>query len=869
MAIWPFGRKNKRHTIQLGDPETDPPLTTTTADTTTTTTTTTIPPESMSSIPPDPEPRLTRKKSKRQKNRHSQPILHDPSSISSFHDVVATTQSASSNPPHQQQHQHPPPSTAHSQSPRHNNLKNPPSSNLLLSSSSSVPQNSNPRFDDYLCASHNHHQQQPAAATTVMSRSTSVKGKRNGNNNNTTTTNTNNGHAVLKKRVSQRKLNKIAREQEIRLMASCPIDIPRRPGDHLSVKRGPPRTRSRRRSDRHRSDTSLSVRDSAASSLSDVSEAHNTFKVNALAAFTPRPLVRYVDAPRLATPRSHNASAASTRREKPPALLTMSEEDLSKRRVERLADDLDAGGLRELLERDRRRREQKDIEDQGRAQRKLERSAERQRKAERRAQKEGGEQKQEEQGQEESAAAPAPAPEPQEDPVVERPDSENYDGNNASRQRLEFLADTRPQEQTGSWLRDSSKGPSHSIRESVDVDSVNVIGNIDDSSIREPPKLGQRPSFAPSHDMGMSRSTLSPSQSQSQSPSRHGVGSPASSQIYGMARESMSDASRTLDSERRMSDHSGRRTNTFSSLFRRGSSRLKRRYRERFQDQPSDLSNTSRVSHASHTSHESFSRIPTQSSGPAPSIPQRPYLRSTGTVKRSQSKFTEHFGDEPLSPPDSRLQSPDIAEEPAEHRGIPIGTAYPIIGSDPDLPARRNNHRSWMTDSVDAESEHVPLSQSLASIDSEGSWMSGHFLRRISQRRLHQPVRHSTGQFESGPDEQPPPPHGEDPSGTEPFVRFSTTNDEERTSADAVEEPDTRPEAPHLADEDPAETWHTEVAKRPVLVNPTVRPKSTEGLLKNIQSLSPISGEEEFSPIEEHSAELDYATDEDQQDHIS
>ena len=871
MAIWPFGRKNKRHTIQLGDPETDPPLTTTD-----TTTTSTIPPESMSSIPPDPEPRLTRKKSKRQKNRHSQPVIHDPSSISSFHDVVATT---TTSPLHHQHQQHPPPSTAHSQSsPRHQkNLKNPPSSNLLLSSS--VPKQSNPRFDDYLCASHNHHhhQQHPAAVTTAMSRSTSVKGKRNGNHpNNTTTTatntNTNNGHAVLKKRVSQRKLNKIAREQEIRLMASCPIDIPRRPGDHLSVgpvKRGPPRTRSRRRSDRHRSDTSLSVRDSAASSLSDVSEAHNTFKVNALAAFTPRPLVRYVDAPRLATSRSHNASAASTRREKLPALLTMSEEDLSKRRVERLADDLDAGGLRELLERDRRRREQKDIEDQGRAQRKLERSAERQRKAERRAQKEGGEQKQEEQGQEESAAAPAPAPEPQEDPVVERPDSENYDGNNASRQRLEFLADTRPQEQTGSWLRDSSKGPSHSIRESVDVDSVNVIGNIDDSSIREPPKLGQRPSFAPSHDMGMSRSTLSPSQSQSQSPSRHGVGSPASSQIYGMARESMSDASRTLDSERRMSDHSGRRTNTFSSLFRRGSSRLKRRYRERFQDQPSDLSNTSRVSHASHTSHESFSRIPTQSSGPAPSIPQRPYLRSTGTVKRSQSKFTEHFGDEPLSPPDSRLQSPDIAEEPAEHRGIPIGTAYPIIGSDPDLPARRNNHRSWMTDSVDAESEHVPLSQSLASIDSEGSWMSGHFLRRISQRRLHQPVRHSTGQFESGPDEQPPPPHGEDPSGTEPFVRFSTTNDEERTSADAVEEPDTRPEAPHLADEDPAETWHTEVAKRPVLVNPTARPKSTEGLLKNIQSLSPISGEEEFSPIEEHSAELDYATDEDQQDHIS
>lgn len=90
------------------------------------------------------------------------------------------------------------------------------------------------------------------------------------------------------------------------------------------------------------------------------------------------------------------------------------------------------------------------------------------------------------------------------------------------------------------------------------------------------------------------------------------------------------------------------------------------------------------------------------------------------------------------------------------------------------------------------------------------------------------------------------------------------TNDEERTSGDAMDEPESRPDLSRLPDEDPAETWHTEVGRRPVLVNPTIRPKSTEGMLKNIQSLSPISAEEEFSPIEEHSAELDYATDEEQ-----
>ena len=674
-----------------------------------------------------------------------------------------------------------------------------------------------------------------------MSRSASVKGNNNNNNNNNTNNNnhnhnniiTNNGHAVLKKRISQRKMNKIAREQEIRLMTSSPIDIPRRHGqpDHLGVapvKRGPTRSR---RAERHRSDTSLSNRDSAASSLSEDFSGTNTFKVNALAAFTPRPLIRYVDPPRPPpASRSQNASAASTRQERLPAL-TVSEENLSKRRIDRLADGLDAGGLRELLERDRRRQELKNIRDNERAQRKLERSAERQRRAE-----------------------PAAEAEPAAPEASERP---------LSRTDEETPRETQP----GSWLRDGSREPPRSNRQSVE--SANVIGNIDDSSIREPPSLAQRPSFARSQDLGMSRTTLSPAQSQSQSPSRHGVASPTSSLIYGMAHESMSDASPTVDSERRMSDHSGQRMNTFSSLFRRGSSRLKRHYRQRFQD-TSDLSSASHPS-AHHLSHESFAKIPTQSSAPTSSVPPRPFNRSTGTIKRAQSKFTEHFGDEPLSPPDSRLQSPDITEEPSTaQRGIPIpiGTAYPIPGSDPDLPAgasRNRPQRSWIADHMEnAESQNLPLSRSLASIDSEGSWMSGHFLRRISQRGSQHPVRHSTGQFDQGPDDDVS-------AGLEQtFVRFSNNEEEERTSGDVPEptpvpEPasSTRPDVPRLADEDPAETWHTEVAKRPVLVNPTVRPKSTEGLLKNVQTLSPLSADEEFGPIEEHAAELDYATDED------
>lgn len=809
MAIWPWSRKNKRHTIQLGDPETA------------TTASQPLPEMASSSFAPNVEPRLTRKKSKRQKNRHSDSasLNNNNNNHTNSVNVIATRSASFPHPPPtaHSQNTHPSQPSQHSQ-PSHHSQPLPQSANAKKSRAQK-----HPRFHESYTA-------RSGPQQSTMSRSTSIKGKRGDN-----------GHAVLKKRLSQRKLNKIAREQEIRLMASCPIDIPRRPGEPVPVapvKRAP-RSRSRR-SERHRSETSLSVRDSAASSMSDIPEAY-TFKVNALAAFTPRPLVRY-EAPRLPTSRSNNASAASTRRERLPAL-TVSEENLSRRRVDHYVDDLDAGGLRELLERDRRRQERQAIEKQEKLQRKLERAAEKQRAAEARAAETAdpsGTAEDERQNFLDGPSRPPTADAPRE------PDS-----------RSDAVQSPEP---AGSWLRDSSKEPTRS-RETLE--SVHVIGNIDDSSIREPPKLVQRPSFAQSQDISMSRTTLSPAQSQSTS--RHGLGSPTSSQIYGLGGESLSDASRTMDSERRLSDHSGMRMNTFSSLFRRGSSRLKRRYRERFHDQTSDFS-----SHASHASRESFSRIPTQSSAPGPApaapspIPARPLPRSTNTVKRSQSKFTEHFGDEPLSPPDSRLQSPEIAEEPEEHPGsmpIPIGTAigtaYPIPGSDSDLPAARNRHRSWISDNMD--DDNVPLSQSLASIDSEGSWMSGNFLRRISQRRSNHPVRHSTGQFE-GPDDAS---HVDDLPG---FVRFSSGNDEERTSADAIEEPEIQPDL-RLPDEDPAETWHTEVAKRPVLVNPTVRPKSTEGMLKNIQSLSPISAEAEFSPIEEHSAELDYATDEDDHDH--
>lgn len=722
MAIWPFGRKNKRHTIQVSADEA-----------------TTLH-SSLEQDPPMAEPTLGRKSSRRPSKRQN-------SRLSRSGDGSESARASSHRP----------------------------LSSLEQRTSQLEPERAG----------------QDNAPQRPLSRTGSPLKKQN---------QPQNGPNKLRK--SKRQTDEVLREREIRMLSSTPIDIPRRAsplgGDYVLEHRR--RRANGRRADRYMSDISLSIRDSAASSMSDISDPY-TYKVNAFAALTPRPVVRYVEAPRVSTARSHEPSTGKEpgRRDKDKFhALTMSEENLyhSRRRVNELADSLDAGALRELLERDRRRREKQQIDDQERLRRKLQERADAQRK------------------EESQQATDEPVEAQPGVPVVT--ETENKEKKDEVEVQDESSTSAAPAQQSESWLQGESKDSDAARRESIESVNANVIGNIDDSSIREP-KLAPRASFAPSHEMGMSRTTLSPSQSSL----RHGLSSPSQSQTFGVG--STSDLS-----ERRSSDTSGRRGNTISSLFRRGSSRLKRRYRERFQD------STPEVSNASHPSHESFYKIQTQSSPPQPVlIPPRTFV-PTGTVKRSQSKFTEHFNDEPLSPPDSRLQSPDIPEEAPEASLENEENSAFLHGQTPSasvdiVNSRRRGHQSW-TESLDAESDNVPLSQSLASIDSEGSWMSGQFFRRMSQKP-GSPVRTNMGSFSAALD------------------GAADTHDEARDSVDSrglcgnvVGEPE--PEVD--------ETWHhSEIARRPVVVTPATRPKSTQGALKGIPSLSPIFAEEDYSSAEE------------------
>lgn len=731
MAIWPFGRKSKRHTIQVSPDEAAALQTTLERD-------------------PSVEPTLGRKPSRRLSKRQNNRMSRGGDGSDS---VRVSTRTSS----------HRPISLDHRMSEQQDRPEPDPVSQRRLSHTGSLLKKQPP-----------------------------------------------NGPNKLRK--SKRRTDEILRERQIRMLSSTPIDIPRRStapdGDHVLEHRK--RRANGRRVDRYMSDISLSIRDSAASSISDVSDPF-TYKVNAFAALTPRPIVRYVEAPRLPTAKSQEPPAKESRRDKDRMqALTMSEDNLyySRRRVKELADSLDAGGLRELLDRDRRRREKQQIDDQEKLRRKLQERADEQAAEEKRQAVE---------------ATTEPQPETEVSADVQN-DSEQQEGH--IQIQIEEPSPA-PAEVSESGLGGESKGSDAARPESLE--SANVVGNIDDSSVRGISKLSTRPSFAPSHEMGMSRTTLSPSHSSL----RHGINSPSQSQTFGIG--SASDLS-----DRRSSDTSARRGNTITSLFRRGSSRLKRRYRERFQDSVPE------VSKSSQPSNESFYKIHTQSSPPQPSIiPPRSFI-PTGTVMRSHSKFTEHFdfGDEPLSPPDSRLQSPDIPEQvpesSLENEGNSTFLHGPTSSAGVDIVnPRRRRHQSW-NDSIDAETDNVPLSQSLASIDSEGSWMSGDFFRRMSHKP-GSPVRANMTSFEAAMD---------GPVDTHDDSRDSV--DSRGASSHVMGEPEIDDEVGGSDAGKPSEMWHhSEVGRRPIVVNPTSRPKSTQGMLKSIPSLSPISAEEDHSSEEE------------------
>ena len=644
---------------------------------------------------------------------------------------------------------------------------------------------------------------------------------------------------VMRRKSSKRKADDRAREQEIKAM-SPPIPIPKRPMSHnpgimardsKTVPGGLDRNLKR-----PLSDISLPRGDSLHSAMSISSDKH-AYKVSAFDALSPRPTIRYSEKPHSASG-SIGPSRTSTRKDKQPMIL---EEDTGKRswkRIDDLADDMDAGTLKELMERDRRRIEKKKMLDREKLDRRLQRKAEKQKEKEEKAANFG------------EATGERENPRKEEVGLGIAGTSTVPDLPESSQEPTREEAVKTPE----SWL----KNPSKERLAVEDPFHDPVIGSAT-SHLEAPsiPEEREEPVYGTAKEVRLSAASMSPPKS----PARNIPEHPNLSMYQQLASPSTPDIPELVDTDqRRDSDSSTRFSTNWRSIFRRSDTRAKRNSTDRGRGTPSEFSNTSR---------ESIARQMEGRQMPPSAYNRVPRARS-GTPIRTQSRFKEDLPELPISPPDSRMQSPEAGGQ-SPLSDIPGSRGTDMITSTAPLsdihPAFREEVALSRNASLRANSPEGPasalMSQSLASVDSEGSWLTGRPVKRLSQPHARESASSLSKRLE------------EQQRMEEAAEEIPGTPEEEKymgTLTPAPDEPPTIPERkrPYMgaaanigsdSDDDssfqPAPiasaaaqeegTWHGAVGKHPTIVRqgPGPRAKSREGLLNDFQN---AEESEESSP---------------------
>lgn len=506
-----------------------------------------------------------------------------------------------------------------------------------------------------------------------------------------------NGEHLPHKKSSKRRKADHAREQEIRALASFepvrPAAEPWQSGrpmkrDSRRVKTGLGLGFRRSWEKEHpTSDISLPMPGSIHSSLSSDSE-QVSFKVSALEALAPRPTLKYAVYPRYGTPPTASGRHLSVKNklsEKEP----IPEATLkAHKRIDDLADDLTASDLRELMERDERRRAKKREREQERMERRLARRAEKERAAKEEGRQSHPNMERGVLGRESVGLGIGP-----ESAVVTSSKKRKSPSPTAKALGKRPAADMEDDDHDidGS----SGNGPlDHFHRtDSVPLDRVSVVN---DSEQLEGPRPERTES--PRKKIALMKRI---SRSKSPHPSE-----PAKTDVS--------------DSLRKVSEGSSgpaRPRRSWTNLFRWGS-------RSKRNSGPSSFSNTSRDSmSANHV--------------PAPPISDALTRKLSSNVpKRTMSRFREDLPELPLSPPHSpdadplppaiiEQDSPELEANPRleetlpKRRDTPMSPEEGVVGSvPPSAPT-----------SVDPSPE--PQAMSLNSVDSEGAW----FGKRMTPRR--------------------------------------------------------------------------------------------------------------------------------------
>ncbi len=659
---------------------------------------------------------------------------------------------------------------------------------------------------------------------------------------------------IMRRKSSKRKADDHAREQEIKAMSS-PISTPKRPHSHNP---GMLARDSRkipgglnRNLDRPLSEVSLPMAESMQSALSVASDQH-AFKVSAFDALSPRPTIRYSENPRSATA-SLGPSRASTRKDKQPMILE--EATRSRKRVDDLADDMDAGSIRELMDREQRRLEKKRRSEHEKLQRRLQRRADKQR------QREGGD------------GGIADRDADQREREREEEDIGLGIGGASTVPKLATTLQEPTREQAvktpESWLKDPS-------REHLPIEDPfhDPVVGASTSHLEDPtPEPDDRDDavLETAKAVRLSSASMSPPTS----PTRY-IQEPSNlSQFSELAPADTPDIPEPLDPDhRRDSDTSARFSTSWKNMFRRSDTRAKRDSTDRGRVAPLEFSNTSKESVHRQMPPSAFTRIPRARSG---------------TPIRTQSRFREDLPELPISPPDSRMQSPEASRQ-SPLPDIPGSRGTDIVGATAASGQPLSDIHPAFREEV-ALSRHASLrgranspegppsgivSQSLASVDSEGSWLTGRPVKRLSQP---QPLRESGGSLHEhlqelgqsdddlagtpeeekymgtltpARDEAPP----KIPERRRPYMGPAT-----RLGSDSDDESVFHPAPAAIAQEEGK--WHGAVGKHPTIVRqgPGKRAKSREGLLNDFQNAeesgdsspsgdSPVSPENPYSSIQ-------------------
>ncbi|CAD6448563.1 98e3f37a-1065-4299-96ea-fd1ce54f7775-CDS [Sclerotinia trifoliorum] len=496
------------------------------------------------------------------------------------------------------------------------------------------------------------------------------------------------GAAELSRRKSSKKRKEDHnREEELKAMVSF---MPHRPAVDASSSGRPMKRDSKKMRNglkgnlqNPHSDISLPTAESMLSSVSSNSERQRSWRISALDALAPRPTIRHSENPRYAPGvTGFGSDTSESQKRRVSDRMHIPEEVLkANKRIDELADDLDARELRELMERDQKRQEKKKVAERLKAERRLTR-------------------KQEKQKADEAAAARygTPPPDNMERGVL---------GREVVGLGIGTSAVTTSSKRRGSDTWDSGRGkrPADAfLSDSIAHETPFADENLT-SSERAEPFLGT------AEVSTIGKANISPPAS----PRAHNRGPSNMSQVMNLdrSRTPSPPKKQRIETESVKQPVEGKTSQSWTSFFRRNK----------------------RLSRASTPSFSNTSRETVQT-GPPPHLAYAPMVRQTSNIpKRTMSKFREDLPELPISPPDSRVQSPEADVVP------PIRTDYPDKRTslrrsleeqrrhDTPISAMRlrdstptSGHRS-----TDIPSPEPPtlLSQSLASIDSEGSWLSG------------------------------------------------------------------------------------------------------------------------------------------------